>query len=259
MSARYHHVTMRLEDDLVIGTSVADSRRLARSALERDPEFGLMVFRAADNHLHSLLACEKEAAAEYGRRVEISSQLALDLGSPYAPARVRPIKDQAHLRSTFRYILDQDTRHGITGRPYSEASNLPDLVGFRGLGAFTRETLRLHLPRISDERILSMRPEFRVDRSPLTVADAPQLADAAAAAFALPHLRGNRPETVAARAAAVAVGRTFLRPAQVRWALGLGPAAEARLATLEPDPVAVGWVEAQLRLRRPVSRRANSG
>jgi len=255
MAARYHHVTMRLEDDLVIGKSIRDARRIARSALERDPDFGLLAFRAADNHLHSLLACGASDAAEYARRVEISTQLALGLESPYAPARVRPVEDQRHLWSAFWYILDQDKRHGLVGDPFSEASNLPDLLDFRGLGSFTRDHVRVHLPRVSEAQVLERRPEFKVEQAPLHAGDASRLADAAAAALALPHLRGNQPESVVARAAAVTVGRTFLRPTDVCRALGLASTSEARLAARPEAPDLERWIEAQLRLRRPIARR----
>jgi hypothetical protein len=83
------------------------------------------------------------------------------------------------------------------------------------------------------------------------------LEDAAAAAFALPNLRGRTADVVAARRAALAVARDRARPGDAAAALGLSERTARHMLKRKGDvPRAlVRAVHLQLALRQPRSRR----
>ena len=247
-----HHLTMRIVDDRIVCKTTAERRRVARSFLERAEEFRLLAFRAADTHLHALVAIDASAAAEFARRVEISIQHALGPGARFSPVHCTPIVDQRHLNNAFRYILGQEAHHGIATDPLHEASNLPDLLGLRLVGRHTVSHVRSWLPRVRREDLLAFLPE-RVDITPRSLdhGHLALLADAAAAAFALPDLGPRVPEAVAARAAAVAHGRCVSTPGVVAAVLGISLARERALARSPVPSALLDAVLGQLLLRRP--------
>ncbi len=252
-----HHVVLRLRDERVLCRTDADRRRVARSFLERDPTFNLLAFRTVDTHLHALLAVAASLALEFARRVEISIELALRPGSPFAPAYAKPIETQRYLSNAFDYILDQEQHHGLTSDPLHEGSNLPDLLGLRLTGGFTTGLVRGFLPRVRRADLIARLPggEALDSDEPMGYVHLPHLPAAAAAAACLPHVRGRRPEAVAARAAAVAIAEEFTGPATAARALGISRAAVKRLRLLQPPPALVEAVRRQARLRAAQTRR----
>jgi len=151
-----HHVRLRARDDRVVTPSPADRRRYARTVLEVGREFGLLCFRGADTHGHVELACNRDAAGEFARRVEIALTLGLGVDGGFQPAWVGPIHDQRHLQATFRYILRQRDHHELESDPFHEASNLPDLLGLRPLGVYTAARVRELLPRVHRDDLLEL-------------------------------------------------------------------------------------------------------
>lgn len=240
------HVMIRLDHDRVLAPDTPTQRLLARIVLHAARPFRLLAFRAADTHLHAELVGTRADAGRFAWLVELAYQARLRPGVPFHRPRLKPIHDQQHLRSCFRYVLDQERRHGIELDPFADASNLPDLLGLRVLGAWTAGLVAGHLPRVRRGELLKLIGCDQLDAS--TPLD--HIAEAAAAAAALPDLRGTDHASVAARRAAVhAIGRRMTR-VQVAEALSLPVTTVKRLRAGMPDPLLVRAVLRQLALRQ---------
>ena len=126
-----YHITTRLRDDRVIAPTVEQRRALASIVLWQARQERLLAFSAPDTHIHLLAASCRAAAGKLAHRVEVAARhwLCLDVG--FSRAEYEPVKDQAHLRNAFIYIMRQYQRHGVQSDPCHEASNLPDLLGMR--------------------------------------------------------------------------------------------------------------------------------
>jgi len=194
------HVTMRLADSRVIAPTPAARRIAAATLLECGAADGLLAFGVVDTHAHALVACSRARAGQFARRAEILLHARLRLSCPFDPARLRPILDQWHLQRAVTYVLTQDQRHGVALDPAHDGSSLHEVLGWRVVDTHLAKTLRALVPRLSvpppvDGGTLAgveVRPEL--------------LAEAAAAALALPDLRGRFPLRCAARRAAAWVG-----------------------------------------------------
>jgi len=241
----------RLEDDRVLCRFMRERRRVARSFLERDPELPLLAFGAADTHLHSLLAAAGDVAREFARRVEISIQRALGPGVPFSRVHSKPIRDQHHLGNTFFYVLDQERRHGLAPDPFADATNIPDLLGLRVTGRGTIVRVRSVLPRVRREELVALLPHGeRLDRPLDPFQRLPHLAEAAAAALALPSIRGRQPERILARAAAVQAAEVPRR--MIVDALKIPRRSVQRLLQMSVPPALARAVDLQTRLRSSV-------
>jgi hypothetical protein len=175
----------------------------------------------------------------------------LRLPAPFAPPHFEPVRDQRHLYNAFRYVLRQDERHELLLDPWAEASNLPDLLGLRLLDSHTASCVARYLPRIRPEE-LAARLGTTLDQllhAPLPPSAFEHLADAAAAAFALPSLRGQGGETVACRCAAVHLASDQLSARSLAVALDTSVRTVRRMRLQQPDPRLVEAVARQLRLR----------
>lgn len=245
------HVRTSLEDRRVIAPGVAERRALARAVLRIGRDYRLAAFRAPDDHLHMLPLCDRRQAGQLVRRVEIALQRCLALPVGFEPPYIKPLADQRHGYGTFRYIMRQDEHHGLEVDPWGEASNLPDLLGLRLLGGYTSFTVGQFFPRITEEELASrlgiraaqLREPMRPDRA------LEDLAEAAAAAAALPDLRGRSAEVVAARQAAMVAVVPGVRASVLAKRLGVTPRVVQRQRALPHDPMLVEAVQRQLRLR----------
>ena len=193
------HVTLRLVDSRVIARTAPQRRTAARAFLEIGRADGLMGFNLVDTHAHGLVACSRARAGQFARRIELALRSRLGLSCPFEPARIRPVLDQWHLHRSIHYILQQQERHGVTSDPAHDASSLPDALGWRVADLTLAQTLRVLAPRVA------ITPP--VDREALASMEvSPELlVEAAAAALALPDLRGQSAACVAARRAAARV------------------------------------------------------
>jgi hypothetical protein len=144
-----HHIILRLADDRVMARNVAERRRLARCVLRVGRGYRLLAFRAADNHIHIEAACGELDARRFAWRAQLSMSRALRLPVSFARPRIKPIVDQAHLRSCFHYVLRQEDRHGLRSDRLFDASNLPDLLGMRLTGNYTCNNVGTLLPRVT--------------------------------------------------------------------------------------------------------------
>ena len=256
MSALGHHLMLRLRDGRVVAPTVAARRLLARTVLGlgAGANVRLLAFRAADTHVHLLAACGAPQATELARRVEIALTLALRPGVGFAHAHVRPIEGQAHLRNALRYVLRQEQHHGTDLDPRHEASNLPDLLGLRLVGAYTAQNVRTLLPRMRRDALLECLDPSDGGLARLLAAPelppaehlAPGLPEAAAAATALPDLDGRSTEVVAARHAAVHAVGVSAKLTSIADALSVTCRTVSRLRSEPAPPRLVRAVALQL-------------
>jgi hypothetical protein len=238
------HLVFRLADNRVIAPSPEERRQVARALLELARQAELLAFGLADTHLHLLAGCAREAAGQLARRVEISLVQRLSLEVGFVPAYLKPVDEGNHLYRAFTYVLEQTTHHGLSWDPLHEASNLPDLLGMRLLGAYTAATVRRRLPRITRQDLLS-----RMGIGELQPVDGPAelVTRAALAAAGLPSLNGKFPEAVEARRAVVQLLRD-LPLAQRAVLLGVADRTVRDLRRRPADPRLVQAIRLQLGL-----------
>ncbi len=251
MSILGFHINIGLLDGRVIGSTTAAHRILARTVLTVDSPFPLLVFRAADTHLHIVSSASRRRAGAWVGSLCTALRCRLGLPVRFAPPHFEPIVDQRHLYNSFRYALRQSERHGFRLDPTMEASNLPDLLGMRLVGQDTVARVAQLLPRIRPAELASLLgvrlPQLL--QGPIAT-DAPHLlVDAAAAAVALPDLSGQGADAVAARRAAVALVDSSLPTARLAGLLEVTPRAVRRLRQRSADPRLVVAIGRQLRLR----------
>jgi hypothetical protein len=241
------HVTIRLEDDRPIATSAAARRVVARVVLEQGEARGLLAFGAADDHLHAALATDRASAGAFARYVESALVWQLGLAARFERARIRPLLDQRHAYNTFRYTHRQDSRHLLDLDLAREGTSLPDLLGMRVLGTSLLARVRAHLPRIRRADLVGEFPAgvFEV-AAPLEL---DVLTEAAAAALALPDLRGLSPDAHRARRAAVHAAGPDVPTRRLGESLGLGMRAVQSLRKQEREPLLIGAVARQAHLR----------
>jgi len=239
------HITCRLADSRVIASAVPQLRQVAVGVLRVGRPFELLAFRLSDNHFHGVLFEDHEGATEFGRRVELSLQARLRPGVRFSHVHVTPIASQSHLRRAFLYCWRQEAHHGTDLDPLFEASNLPDLLGARVLGAWTIPHVRRRLPRIGRADLEGFLPVVPAS----SILNLEQLADAAAAAVGLATLGGRTLLGCEARRAAVHLGARVASQAAVAAALNLTPRGVRWLLRQEPEPDLLRAVEAQWRLR----------
>lgn len=247
-----HHVTMRLVDERVFAATPAALRRTARVLLARGAARGLLSFGVADTHLHAVLACDRATAGVFAQTVEASLRAVLSLAVPFEAARIRPIVEQRHLAHAVRYALRQDARHGLALDPCRDGSALPELLAMRVVDTHLAARVAARLPRWSRAELLGL---LGVELAPGPL-DFAQLADAAAAAFALPELDGQDAERSTARRAAVQLALAAgLRTRRVAELLSVTARSAQRLALAPAPRAALRAVELQLRLRTALAAR----
>jgi len=237
---------MRLVDNRVIARNPGWRRRVAKALLDRGPEYNLIAFRLADTHLHALALTTKRQAAQLARRAEISISLRRRHTPGFAKVWLKPVQDQRHLQNLFAYIHGQERHHAINADPHHDGGNLPDLLGLRTTGAYAIEKVRQVLPRVDRRQLLDA-----LGVTDLHPADGPLdlLPDAAAAAMALPHLRGSTREVRQARRAAAEVAGDRLRRKDLARLLHTSTPALRRDRGLRPDPALVRAIRLQLGFR----------
>ncbi len=238
------HVTHALSDRRVVASCPEDLRVVARTVLAAVGD-ELLAFRASDNHVHTVFAGGRAAAGAFARAVANALHNRLQLPVPFEPTDFRPIRVQGHLQNAFGYVLGNAAHHGATHDRFFEASNLPDLLGLRSLGAASRARVRAMLPRVDRAALLAL---FGVDA--LTPAFAPDLLiEATCAAAALPSLVSLRPEAVAARIAAMHVATPHLPIAAVDALLAVSTRTGRRFRSEPRDEALIVAIGLQIDLR----------
>jgi hypothetical protein len=238
------HVMLRLVDGRVLAGCVAERRVLARTVLEHGQHAGMLVFRAADTHLHAILVTSRQEAGRFAHAAEVSLRGRLRLPVGFAAGHLVAIRDQAHLLRAFHYVLRQETRHGLEADREHEASSLPDLLGLRLIGAHTIDRVRRHLPRVG-------RPELvaHLGVASLPEAERPDLARVAAAAAAGIGDLGDAGSDARAGRRAVAHALPGLSVSQISALVGAPARTVQRWRVEPPDTRLVRAVRLQLGLR----------
>lgn len=249
-----YHVTLRLEDDRPIATTVPALRVLSRVVLTQGDHRGLLAFGAADNHLHALLVTDRVSAGAFARYVETALRWQLRLGARFEHARIRPLRDQRHAYNTLHYAHRQDVRHAVGVDPARDGTSLPDLLGLRALGTSLVARVRVNLPRVRREDLVTSLPVSLAENASF---DIDVLADAAAAALALPDLSGRCADSFRARRAAVHAAGPDVRSAVLADVLRIGVRAVQSMRTQPDEPFLVQAVTRQAHLRSAMTRKAN--
>ncbi|MFH2006423.1 MAG: hypothetical protein ABI333_07550 [bacterium] len=241
-----HHITIRLCEDRVLTPTMAERRIAARVILEQGRSANLINFSIPDTHAHMNCAVDRTASNQLARRMELSLGKCLRLPIGFERARVKPVRDIWHQWNTFVYLFDQYRKHGLTWDPYFEGTNLPDLLGLRLTGAYTKENLRRYLPRMPREQLLTW-----LGCTSISPAEGPPelLLDAAAAAAALPTMTGQTQEVQAARRSIVEIAGPRMRQRPLAELLGISRTSLYRLKQWPVDHRLVQAVRLQLGLR----------
>lgn len=250
MSHLGFHVNFRLADGRVLAPTVGARRCLARCLLQSGRNANLLALAAADNHVHFTAHCDRRTAAEVTRRSKLSLHHALDLEVPFVEAHYEPIHSLSHSYRSFWYDLRQEAHHGTSLDPLYEGTNLPDLLGLRVLGAYTRENVHRALPRVREAELWAL-------FGPLEPAP-PRwdlLGEAAAAAIGVPTLVGRSEPIRLTRAAALVVARPVLGGLELAEQLHCGRRTIDRLRAQAVPPQLVTAVRRQLELRSSVAAR----
>ncbi|MFN2168145.1 MAG: hypothetical protein ACK2U9_18030 [Anaerolineae bacterium] len=242
-----HHIRIRLEDSRVIAHSADQQRVVARVVLAQGQACGLLAFGLPDTHLHLQARCDLRAAGRLSQRVGASLKQRLGLPVRFVTYPHEPIRDQRHLFNTLRYVLTQHVRHGLDPRAVLEATNLPDLIGLRLLGGYTRDHIARCLPRVQRATFLEW-----AGLTGLQSAEGPldEVLAATLAATALPRLTGRSVPVLQARRALMEVVGPRLPTADLAALLGV---TERTLYRFKHHPVDMALVRAirlQLGLRR---------
>lgn len=241
-----HHVTFRLQADHWIARTPQELRILSRAVLAHGGA-ALLAFRVVDTHLHTVVEYDRAASGRFAWSLENSLRRALRLGSPFDPARYRPIASFGHLRSALTYVFNQTAHHGAAFDPEHEGSSLPDTLGLRVLATQLQARITAALPRVHPvffRRHLQAPPDL-FDRRELPDDTHPtELLRAAEAALGV-IATGRNPAAIQARRAVVALLPDH--PA-LRDSLGLHRRSLQR-ATPPPPAVLLATIR-QLHLRR---------
>lgn len=167
-----------------------------------------------------------------------------------------PIRDQRHLLNTLRYVLTQHERHGLEVLSFLEATNLPDLLGLRLIGLYTRDNVLRCLPRIRPATLLEWvgLPGLRPADGPLTA-----LGEATLSATALSSLDARSQPVLEARRAMLEVVGASLKIADLAQHLGVTERTLYRLRHRPANHDLVRAIRLQLGLRQTLQGQRAQG
>jgi hypothetical protein len=242
-----YHVILRLKDERVIAATQADRRAAACIMIRQGRERGLLACAVVDAQAHAIVLCSRAEAGAYAGRTATSLSAALRLDVAFDAARIAPIRDQRQLANTFDCVLLQQDEHGsLSNSDFHDGTNLPDLIGMRVNGAYSRALLRDYLPRVSERALLE---RFRVDWSREVDFDPALLIEATLAATGGRSLKGRKKETLVARRAAAGVARLRMEAPELAQLFGIDVRTAFRLRSAKYDHELARAIELQLRFR----------
>jgi len=261
------HLMMRLADSRVIARSPRERRVVAHTLFARGEGDGLLAFRVADTHIHSLLTCTRSRAGQFARHAASSLRQQLDLPVAFG-THFRAVLDQRHLYNTFRYVLRQEERHQTHLDPTHDGSSLLDLVGLRVIAPWNIQRVRTLLPRVQSAELhailgVDLQPELlpvdlRIETlgndSQVTRTGVEHLRESAEAAIGTANLGHRGPVATAARAATANIARAAgLSHRRIAGLLALDERSVRRLLDRPFDPTMSRAIALQLRLRSALS------
>lgn len=253
MSPIGHHIRARILDDRVIATTPALQRLVTRIVLEQGRRDSLLCTSLAGNHLHLNALCSDTRSSRLIQRVtsSVKQRLGLPMGFTHYPHE--PIRDNRHLWYSVRYHFTQQRHHRLPPEQTIDGTNLPDLLGMRHIGAYTRQNLQEWLPQLRTAQLVKW---LGVDELRMADGSPSDVVEATLAAAALDSLGGSSPRTIAARRVVVQILKPRLtttelisllavRPRTLTW-LKSGPVDQALLSATRLQLGA----RADLRVRR---------
>lgn len=246
------HLICRLENNSVIAPTPETRLVVTRLVFAMARSLCLLAYHLVDSHLHLVLLEAQARAMEFARNLESAITQRLDLGEGFARAHPEPIRDQRHLLNAFDYVLRQQSRHGLTWDPYLLASNIPDLLGMRVLGNFTKEHLRQRLPRVRPSTLLKY---HGLESLSSLEPSLDHLVDATCAAAGLSSIQGLSRAHRAARLAALDVAAGRLPQKDLAALLDVTSRTLQRVGPQTADPALVRAVRGQLALRETIGQR----
>lgn len=194
---------------------------------------GLLAFCVADTHFHALFVGDRERIGEAMRRIEIASHRMLPLEQRYEGARIRPVRDQSHLRYSVGYVLRQLDRHELKNDRLAVSSSVHDLLGLRVPGVVLASRLDAELPRglgVELWSLLGASSELgRIWDRPVDLQDLDRLEEATLRAFSLRTLERRSRKFTRVRAALVQSVDPVVGPTAIARATGLSRGAVINL------------------------------
>ena len=257
MFARAWHCTTRLAVDAVLARTPSQRRAAVGAVLRHGAPAGLIAHCVVDTHLHALFVGDRVRVGEAMRRIELACHQLLPLEQRFEGARIRPVRDQHHLRYSVGYVLRQLDRHEIRVDRLGEGSAAHDLLGARVPGLSLGRRLLEELPRgdIGDLwRLVGATPELgsRWDR-PVADSELAELREATLRAFALATLRRRSRRLTMVRAAMVQAAAPEIGSTALARAIGLSRGA---VINLRRQVVPDSWIRA---VRRQVHLGLSAG
>jgi len=244
---------VRRRDDSVLAPTVIEQRAFAACVTRIARGHALLAFDAPGGHSHMPGLFDRAEAGRLARALLVGLGRVLGQAGDFEPVRLRPINDQAHARSLFRYALNQPQRHALSPDPLRESSALPDLMGLRVTGRWMRLVVAQRLPEVQRHHLAEL---LGVEPRDLDDSNIRCLADAAAASIARPSLCGRTQDVVAARAAAIQLARRDFRTRSIADALGVSSRTVQVFTQVDVDPYLLKAVQDQWHLRSWMSGRS---
>jgi hypothetical protein len=241
-----YHIWLRLRDKRVIAPTVSLRREFVRLICQKASNAPLLAFCIADTHVHLEVILNRIASGKLVQVIEIAAKKKLGLKVGFSNPTFNVIKDQNHLKNTFKYILEQAPHHELTDDPFLECTNLPDLLGLRLVGLFTVQHVRANLPRFHRQHLLNFLgvPELPDINVPVHL-----VTESAAAAMALPDLSGMSRRAIMAKSAAAQVIGNRLAPKELSALLNVHERTLRRMKRNAVDPLLLRAVRLQMVLR----------
>jgi hypothetical protein len=225
------------------------ARQLAKAVLDLSRGYALLAFRLVGAELHVLVACSEQRAERLGCRLSAHFAPPERRGQPPLFGWADAITSREALQDAF-YRLMKPALGGSQGHDTEhEASNLPDLVGLRVNGDYTRLNVRSLLPDVHAPELFAFL-EMPGISPPERFTIWEELPAAASAAFAISDVHAPQPDARRARTAAVHTARRHLPVARVSQLMRLRRRTVRRRQRTPVDRDALRAVSMPLTLRR---------
>ncbi len=247
-----HHIRLKLFDNRVIAPTPVQQRLVTNIVLEQGRRNNLLCTSPAEDHLHVDALCGYKASSRLVQRVASSVKQRLAIPQSFTHYPHEPIRDKRHLYNSVPYILKQWQRHGLPPEQALDGTNLPDLLGMRLVGAYTRDNLRMWLPRIHQAQFVEW-----LGVTALRTADGPveNIVEATEAAAGLVNLHGSSASVICARRALVEVVGDQLAPHELSALLRINPRTLLRLRHRPVEHALVRAIRLQLGVRAELRAR----
>jgi hypothetical protein len=225
------------------------ARQLAKAVLDLSRGYALLAFRLVGAELHVLVACSEQRAERLGCRLCAHFAPPERRGQPTVFAWTEAVTTRQALQDAFYRLMKPALGASQHRDGEHEASNLPDLVGLRVNGDYTRLNVRSLLPDVHAPELFAFLDMPGIS-PPERFTIWEELPDAAAAAFAISDVHAPQPDARRARTAAVQTACRHLPVARVSQFMRLRRRTVRRLQRTQIDRDALRAVSMQLMLRR---------